>query len=125
MYSAFTHQRAETKAGRLAQAVRRAALACALVLVAVGAMAQQYGERRDDQVMQGHRAERFQLPPQDRDNRQADNRQAEFRAMEEQRRMQQDQQQSERRGGRMTQDERRDLRRQINEAGRDLYPRQR
>nr|WP_314545212.1 hypothetical protein [uncultured Massilia sp.] len=125
MNSAFTHQRAETKAGRLARAARRAALACALVLAAGGAMAQQYGERRDDQGMpQGHRAERFQLPPQDRDNRQADNRQAEFRAMEEQRRMQQDQQ-SERRGGRMTQDERRDLRRQINEAGRDLYPRQR
>jgi hypothetical protein len=28
----------------------------------------------------------------------------------------------ERRGGRMTPDERRDLRRQINEAGMDLYP---
>jgi hypothetical protein len=69
---------------------------------------------------------RFRLPPQqDRDQRD------DMRALEEQRRAQQmeqreqREQQHERRSGRMTPDERRDLRRQINEAGMDLYPQRR
>ncbi|RJG15553.1 hypothetical protein D3872_12990 [Massilia cavernae] len=91
---------------------------------------------RDDQ-----RAQRpdHQMPsPQERqdrqrqfDTRQFDARQFDARNFEaraeEQRRnlqMQQDQQRGNemRRGGRLTPDERRDLRRQINEAGIDLYP---
>lgn len=126
MNSAFTHHQAAGKAGRLA---RFAALACALVLGAGSAYAQQHGDRRDDQGgMQ--QSQRFRLPPQDRDGRD------DMRAYEEQRRAQQqyqqqmqeqrDQQQRDaRRSGRMTPDERRDLRRQINEAGMDLYPQRR
>jgi hypothetical protein len=121
MNSAFTHHHAAKKAGRLA---RRAVLACALVLVAGGAFAQQHGDRRDDRgdMQQAQSQSRFRLPPQDRDQRD------DVRAYEEQRRAQQQEQreqQHERRGSRMTPDERRDLRRQINEAGMDLYPKRR
>jgi hypothetical protein len=122
MNSAFTHHHAANKAGRLA---RRAVLACALVLGATGAFAQQNGDRRDDQggVQQSQsQFSRFRLPPRDRDARD------DMRAYEEQRRAQQQEQreqQHERRGSRMTPDERRDLRRQINEAGMDLYPQRR
>ena len=122
MNSAFTHHHAAKKAGRLA---RRAVLACALVLGAGGAFAQQNGDRRDDRGdMQQSQSQfsRFRLPSRDRDPRD------DMRAYEEQRRAQQQEQreqQHERRGSRMTPDERRDLRRQINEAGMDLYPQRR
>ena len=123
MNSAFTHHNAETKAGRLARVIRFAALACALVLGAGSAMAQQQGDRRDDQGVQ--QAPRFRLPPQqDRGHR--DDSRAFDEQRQEQRRAQQqeqrEQQHESRRSGRMTPDERRDLRRQINEAGMDLYP---
>jgi hypothetical protein len=120
MNSAFTHHHAAKQAGRLA---RFAVLACALVLGAGSAYAQQHGDRRDDRGdMQ--QSSRFRLPPQqDRDQRD------DMRAYDDQRRAQQqeqrEQQQHERRSGRMTPDERRDLRRQINEAGMDLYPQRR
>lgn len=134
MNSAFNHH-AGRKAGRLA---RCAALACALVLGAGGAYAQQHGDRGDrgdrggDPAMQGipvmqgqgpQRPERFRLPQGDW--RQGDGRQNEMR--DDGRRMQQqDQGDAQRgRGSRMTPDERRDLRRQINEAGMDLYPQRR
>lgn len=130
MNSAFTHHHAAQKAGRLA---RRAVLACALVLGAGGAFAQQSGDRRDDRGDRGDlqsqsqsqsqsQFSRFRLPSRDRDPRD------DMRAYEEQRRAQQQEQreqQHERRGSRMTPDERRDLRRQINEAGMDLYPQRR
>jgi uncharacterized protein HemX len=127
MHSAFIDNQAETKAVRFTRAVLRSALACALVFGAGTAMAQQHGDRRDDfmqqqQQQQGGRG-RFWLPQQDRDQREA-----EQRAYEEQQRRaqqqqyQQDQREAARRGsGRLTPDERRDLRRQINEAGMDLY----
>jgi hypothetical protein len=119
------------KAERAARCALRSVLACALVFGATGAaFAQQYGDRqygeRHDEPSQqqsgrGEHGARFQLPPQDRDPRN------DARAYEEQqRRMQQQYQQDQRdprRGsGRLTPDERRDLRRQINEAGIDLYP---
>jgi len=138
--NSVTNHHAGTKAGRFARSALRSVLACALVLGASGAaFAQQYGDRqygdrRDDSSMQqpmqsgrGDRGGRLQLPPE-RDPR------YDVRAYEEQRRLQQQQQQQQyqqmqqdqrdaRRGsGRMTPDERRDLRRQINEAGMDLYP---
>jgi len=126
MNSAFTHHHAAKKAGRLA---RRAVLACALVLGAGGAFAQQNGDRRDDrgdmqqsQSQSQSQFSRFRLPPQGRDQRD------DMRASEEQRRAQQQEQREQhdsRRGSRMTPDERRDLRRQINEAGMDLYPQRR
>jgi uncharacterized protein HemX len=129
MNSAFTHHHAAKKAGRLA---RRAVLACALVLGAGGAFAQQNGDRRDDRGDRGDlqsqsqsqaQFSRFRLPARDRDPRD------DMRAYEEQRRAQQqeqrEQQHDSRRPSRLTPDERRDLRRQINEAGMDLYPQRR
>ena len=128
--NSVTTNHAGTKAGQLARRALRGVLACALVFGASGAVfAQQYGDRHDDQSQQqsgrGEHGARFQLPPQDRDPRN------DARAYEEQRRMQQQYQQDQQRqdqrdarrgSGRMTADERRDLRRQINEAGIDLYP---
>ena len=126
--NSVTTNHAGTKAGQFARRALRSVLACALVFGATGAaFAQQYGERRDDpsqqQPARGEHGARFQLPPQDRDPR------YDARANEEQRRMQmqyqqerQDQRDARRGSGRMTPDERRDLRRQINEAGIDLYP---
>ena len=126
MNSAFTHHHAETKAGRLARGVRLAALACALALGAGSAWAQQHGDRRDDQGMQ--QSPRFRLPPQQRD--QGDDQRPfdeprfeQRRAPREQREPQHDARRSS--TSRMTPDERRDLRRQINEAGMDLYPQRR
>jgi hypothetical protein len=124
MNSAFTHHHAAKKASRLG---RFAVLACALVLGAGSAFAQQHGDRRDDRGdMQ--QSSRFRLPQQDRDQRD------DMRAFDDQRRAPQQEQREprepreqprERRSGRMTPDERRDLRRQINEAGTDLYPQRR
>lgn len=125
----FTKHHAQTKAGRLAQAARRAALACVLVLGAGGAIAQQHGDRRDDQVAQQGMQEnqgrgKFWLPQQDRDPRQQrDGGRGGYEDNRPQQADQPDRQQG--RGGRMTPDERRDLRRQINEAGMDLYQRRR
>jgi len=130
MNSASNDNQAATKAVRIARVALRGALACALVFGAGTAFAQQYGgERRDDmqqQRQQGGR-ERFTLPPQDRGQRDAD-----MRPYDDTRRAQQQdappQQQyapPPRGSGRLTPDERRDLRRQINEAGMDLYPRRR
>ena len=145
MNSAFIDNQAATKAVRIARVALRGALACALVFGAGTAFAQQYGgDRRDDlQQHQPGGRERFSLPQQDRGQRDA-----EMRAYEEQRRAQQQYQQQQqqqqyqqqqqaqqygppqrddgrRASGRLTPDERRDLRRQINEAGMDLYQRRR
>jgi hypothetical protein len=121
MYSAFTHHHAAKKAGRLA---RCAALACALVLVGGSAWAQQHGDRRDDQGMQQYpqQPSRFRLPPQERDSRDDARNYDDQRRAPQYQQDQRDQPHDARRSGRMTPDERRDLRRQINEAGMDLYP---
>jgi hypothetical protein len=105
--------------------------ACIMACLAFTAHAEQYGERgRQDDAQ---RAERYQQPRHERNEslrgeaRQFD-RQAYEARMEQRRQMQSQQEQnmhnseSVRRGGRMTPDERRDLRRQINEAGMDIYP---
>lgn len=132
MNSAFTHHHAGRKAARLAW---RAALACALITGGGAALAQQHGDRRDDpnppaqaqgQGQPQPRPERFHLPPQGRDGRDSrdarEPRQAESRGYDEGRRVQQEPAEARRPPSRMTADERRDLRRQINEAGMDLYP---
>jgi hypothetical protein len=129
--NSVTHHHAGTKAGRFARCALRSALACALVAGSMGAaFAQQYGDRRDAPPAQADRGERGgrYLSPE-RDPR------YDVRAYEEQRRLQQQQQQQQEQrdarrnsnssSGRMTPDERRDLRRQINEAGMDLYPQRR
>ena len=111
---------------RLARFVRHGVVACMLASTAVGAMAagQDRGPRRDEMQQQSMR-ERFDTRAQDpRFDQRAYEMQMREEAMrrEEQARMQQQQREEYRRGGRMTPDERRDLRRQINEAGMDLYP---
>jgi hypothetical protein len=118
--------------GPVARLVRRGAVACVMACLAFSAQAQQYEERGRGYDPQGQRAERQQAPRQERaDSLRGDARQFEREAgaaRDEQRRQQQMQQEQNmrgsevRRGGRMTPDERRDLRRQINEAGIDLYP---
>lgn len=120
--------------------VRRFA-ACVVIGVAAMSVAQAGPRDRDgDGPRDNRRGERMQQPEQrpqrgdERQQRQYESRQDESRQYdarqydnraEDQRRSQQAQEQnseSVRRSGRLTPDERRDLRRQINEAGADIYP---
>ena len=110
---------------RLARFVRRGVVACMLACSAAGAMAagQDRGPRREDMQQQQPMRERFDSRAQEPryDQRAYDmqmREEAQRREMENQARMRDES----RRGGRMTPDERRDLRRQINEASTDLYP---
>ena len=143
MNSTFNDKRAKREAGPVARRALRAVLACALVLGASGAaFAQQHGDRDRDYAgpPPERHAERFRLPQMERDPRQAE---AQMRAYDEQRRSQQYQQppymqqppqaqyqqpyqeqQRPRSSGRMTADERAEMRRQINEA-KDFYPQRR
>jgi hypothetical protein len=110
--------------GRLARLVKHGVVTCVLSLTAAGALAggQEQSPRRDDMQQQQQR-ERYESRAQDA---RSDVRAYEIqmqdemrrRAMEEQGRAQRD----EGRRVRMTPDERRELKRQINEAGMDLYP---
>ena len=123
----------------------RRLLACALLGCAALSTAHAGPRQRDqpreeysrdgDQRQQPRQYDERQQPRQydDRQQRQNDERayqqaraDEQHRAYEQQQQQQQQQQQSNdgRRNGRMTADERRDLRRQINEAGADLYPNQ-
>ena len=114
--------------------VRRFAAGMLLASAAMSAAHAGPGNSDAQRAMQAQRAER-QAPPSDRqervrqfDTRQFDARTFEARAEEQRRQLQMQQEQNQqnaesfRRGGRLTPDERRDLRRQINEAGMDLYP---
>lgn len=103
--------------------VRAMVLGVAVACLSAPAMAGQERDRdgqRNGAQQRGERAER-PAPPPPQQARQYDTRQYDARA-EEQRRQAQAQEQGGRRGGRLTPDERRELRRQINEAGIDLYP---
>lgn len=121
--------------------VRNIAVGCALGCAALSAA--QAGEHDRDRERDGQRYQPQQVQPaprdggrnaapmpqqrgpEGRDARQYDQRAFEARAEEQRRQqqMQQDQNAHEaRRSGRLTPDERRDLRRQINEVGQDLYP---
>lgn len=107
----------------LANVVRRVGVACVLAFVAGGALQAQAqaqdrgGFRKDDLQQRDDRGDRNINGRQDgprfdqRDRGDDAHRQQQERNAEAQRR-----------SGRMTPDERRDLRRQINEAGIDLYP---
>ena len=108
----------------VAHAARRCAVAGMLAATAVVAMAPVHaqdrnGFRKDDQSQP--RDER-----NDRNNARQETPRFDQRALEDARRQQQQQQDrnadAQRHSGRLTPDERRDLRRQINEAGVDLYP---
>jgi hypothetical protein len=124
MNNVFTkNQAAVASAGgdRLARFVRHGVVACMLACSAAGAMAagQDRGPRQDMQ------RDRYDSRAQDqRYDARAYEMQMQARE-EERRRMIEDrdrQQQRDEGRRRLTPDERSDLRRQINEAGRDLYP---
>jgi len=107
---------------RMARFVKRGMVACILACTAAGALAggQDRGPRQDMQrdryearvQEQRYDARAYEMQMQERE--------------EERRRMMEERSRMEPRGDegrrRMTPDERSDLRRQINEAGRDLYP---
>lgn len=113
--------------------VRRIAAGC---LIAAASMSAAQAGPRDKEAqrasqMQQREAfrERMQAAPQQGrgDQRQFDSREFEARAEEQRRNLQIEQEQNAnaeafRRSGRLTPDERRDLRRQINEAGNEIYP---
>ena len=109
--------------------VRRFAAGMLLAGAAMSAAHAGPGNSDAQRAMQAQRAER-QAPPPDRQERarQFDARSFEARAEEQRRQLQMQQEQNQqnaesfRRSGRLTPDERRDLRRQINEVGMDLYP---
>ena len=110
--------------------VRRLA-ACCLIGVAAMSVAQAGPRDRDrdrDRDAQGqrdsYRSERNQRQPDERQYDERQPRQYDTRADDRGRRQDQQNAQNDRsqRSGRLTPDERRDLRRQINEAGADIYP---
>ncbi|MGF6273093.1 hypothetical protein ABIB38_001451 [Massilia sp. UYP11] len=104
--------------GRLARLARLGVIACVLAGAGTGALAQnqERDPRRDEAAMR----ERYQMQAQQEqrfDPRAYEMRDQDRRAME----VQSDAAREERRRGRMSADERRDLRRQIRE-GAELYP---
>jgi hypothetical protein len=107
--------------------VRALVLGCAIAWAGTPAFAAQERDRegRNSQQQQPNhdvpppRAERG--PPPQQQQQRVDPRQNDAHANDEARRQAQ-QQDGGRRGGRLTPDERRELRRQINEAGVELYP---
>lgn len=116
--------------------VRRLAAGCLMAGVVMASAVAGPGERDRERGAQMQRdpirSERMQAPRQDArqfdERRQFDPRSFEQRAEDQRRNMQaQEERNSQnaeafRRSGRLTPDERRDLRRQINEAGMDIYP---
>jgi hypothetical protein len=122
--------------GRLGRLARHGVAMVVLACAGIGAAQAQYHGRRDDAQLPpppSARAERVPAPQIEQPREQRgyeqvrDQQREQQRAYEEQRRAVQVQQSdsnrdSGRRGGRLTPDERRDLRRQINEAGADIYP---
>ncbi|MFC4932705.1 hypothetical protein [Massilia sp. GCM10023247] len=120
--------------GRLfARLARRGIAVCVLACAGIGAAQAQYHGRNNDAQLPpppSARAERLAVPPQidaPREQRMFDQ-QRDHQRMAEERRQAVQMMQNEgvrdggRRGGRLTPDERRELRRQVNEAGMDIYP---
>lgn len=128
MNKAHIESKAVTGEHKRVQSLVRRLAACCLIGVAAmsAAHAGPRDRNRDAQAQRdSYRSERNQRGPEQRRDDERQPRQYDARA-EDPRRNQQDQQngQNERfqRSGRLTPDERRDLRRQINEAGADIYP---
>ncbi len=108
------------KDGGLARLVRTGVVACVLACTAAGAMAQDRSPRREEMQQQQMR-DRYESRAQDsrfdsRASEMRDNARRQEQMEEHMRRGE------ENRRGRMTPDERRELKRQINEANVDLYP---
>jgi hypothetical protein len=128
--------------GRLVRVARQGVALCVLACAGIGAAQAQYHGRRDDAQLPpppSARGERLAAPvpqieqpreqqrgyDQQRDQQRAYEQQRAYdqqRAYEDQRRQAVQAQGEGGRRGRLTPDERRDLRRQINEAGMDIYP---
>jgi len=108
--------------------VRRIAAGCLMAAAVMTSAVAGPGDKERGQRDQRdqYRSERAQQQREyDDRQREFDSRSFERRAEDQRRAMQQDQNaqnDSGRRSGRLTPDERRDLRRQINEAGMDIYP---
>lgn len=100
--------------------VRSGVVACVLACTAAGAMAQDRGPRRDEMQQQQMR-DRYESRAQDQ---RFDSRAYEMRDNARRQEQMEDQMRrgEESRRGRLTPDERRELKRQINEANVDLYP---
>jgi hypothetical protein len=109
-------------AGMMSRLVRHGVVACMLACAAAGAMAN--GQDRNGPPMR----DRYDTRMQDSrfDQRYEDQRRQQEQAMREramrEEAMRDQGMRDEGRRGRMTPDERMELKRQINEAGRDLYP---
>jgi len=104
----------------MASVVRRAVVLCTLACSAVVATGPAHAQdrfRKDDLQQQQPREDRGDRG--DRNGQRFDQRDQRDDARHQQQERNAD---SQRRSGRLTPDERRDLRRQINEAGVDLYP---
>ena len=101
--------------GRLARLARLGVIAC--VLAGTGASALAQNQERDPRRDEAALRDRYQMQAQ-QDPRVYEMRDQDRRVME----AQADAAREERRRGRLSPDERRDLRRQINEAGMDIYP---
>lgn len=117
--------------GRLARLARHGVVVCLLAVAGVQAAQAQYHGRRDDAQLpppSSARAERLPAPQIEhpREQRMYEQQREQQRAYDDQRRqavqMQGEGGREGGRRGRLTPDERRDLRRQINEAGADIYP---
>ncbi|HJV01989.1 MAG TPA: hypothetical protein VJ752_15715 [Burkholderiaceae bacterium] len=73
------------------------------------------------EMLRAERMQQRQADPRQAEPRQFDPRSFEGRAEEQRRLLQENGHNADRRAGRLTPDERRDLRRQINEVGQDIY----
>lgn len=73
------------------------------------------------EMLRAERLQQHQAEPRQPDPRQIDPRSFDARADDQRRALQESGHNADRRGGRLTPDERRDLRRQINEVGQDIY----
>lgn len=115
---------AASRGSRLARLVQTGVAAVVLAVLSCGpAQAQRQGgadngdprmQQQDPRMQQPQREQRF-------DPRSFDSRNFDPREFDDRRQQDQGMRQDARRSGRLTPDERRDLRRQINEAGMDLY----
>ena len=107
----------------MANLVRRGGVACVLACTTVVALAPAHAQDRSgfrkDDLQQQQRDERSDRNAQRQDMPRFEPRDA---RIDDTRRQQDHNAERQRQSGRLTADERRDLRRQINEAGVDLYP---
>jgi hypothetical protein len=125
-----TYAASGAKSGWLARVARRGFAVCVLACAGIGAANAQYHGRRGDAQLPpppSARSEHLAVPPQIEQPREQQRMFDQQREREERRQAVQQMQQegardSGRRGSRLTPDERRELRRQVNEAGMDIYP---